>query len=278
MHCSKCGTESTSGRKFCPECGSPLSNRCTKCGADNWPTAKFCEDCGASLRVASVASVKKSNDSQIGVAETLANENNEGERKTVTPLFADIKSSTELERDLDPEEARAIIDPALRLMINAVNRYGGYLVQRTGDGVFAVFGAPVAYDESLSIRTSSVEARNPSVLAHFCESTGTGGMRPVRRALLVRKELCQGQLRPNSSISTGRQGATIAEDGQLGACFAQARRLGGRENGQKIRNETVVVRLRNDAFRGVRGLQHVLNLGRAHRLRSGQNATQRGAE
>jgi hypothetical protein len=65
---------------------------------------------------------------------------------------------------------------------------------------------------------------------------------------------------------------------QLAACFAHARCLGGRENGHKVWNETVVVRLRNDAFRSVRGLQYVLNLGRAHRLRSGQNAAQRGAE
>jgi class 3 adenylate cyclase len=71
----------------------------------------------------------------------------DGERKIVTALFADIKGSTELERDLDPEEARAIIDPALRVMINAVNHYGGYLVQSTGDGVFAVFGAPIAYED-----------------------------------------------------------------------------------------------------------------------------------
>src|SRR5215469_12035763 len=98
MRCSKCGTESTSGRKFCPECGSPLSNRCTKCGADNSPTAKFCEDCGASLGVASSASAKKSNDSPIPVAERPATENVEGERKTVTALFADIKGSTELQQ------------------------------------------------------------------------------------------------------------------------------------------------------------------------------------
>jgi class 3 adenylate cyclase len=58
----------------------------------------------------------------------------EGERKTVTALFADIKGSTELEQDLDPEEARAIVDPALKLMIDAVRRYDGYIVQSTGDG------------------------------------------------------------------------------------------------------------------------------------------------
>ena len=71
----------------------------------------------------------------------------EGERKTVTALFADIKGSTELERDLDPEEARAIVDPALKLMIDAVHRYDGYVVQSTGDGIFALFGAPVAHED-----------------------------------------------------------------------------------------------------------------------------------
>jgi class 3 adenylate cyclase len=69
----------------------------------------------------------------------------EGERKTITALFADIKGSTELLSDLDPEEARAIIDPALKLMIDAVHRYDGYVVQSTGDGIFALFGAPVAH-------------------------------------------------------------------------------------------------------------------------------------
>jgi class 3 adenylate cyclase len=65
----------------------------------------------------------------------------------VTALFADIMGSTELEQDIDPEEARAIIDPAPRLMIDAVRRYDGYVVQSTGDGIFALFGAPVARED-----------------------------------------------------------------------------------------------------------------------------------
>src|SRR6202044_3263818 len=85
--------------------------------------------------------------SPIRVADAPASENLEGERKTVTALFADIKGSTELEQDLDPEEARAIVDPALKLMIDAVRRYDGYVVQSTGDGIFALFGAPVAHED-----------------------------------------------------------------------------------------------------------------------------------
>jgi class 3 adenylate cyclase len=71
----------------------------------------------------------------------------DGERKTVTALFADIKGSTELIERLDPEEARAIIDPVLQLMMTAVHRYGGYIAQSTGDGIFALFGAPLAYED-----------------------------------------------------------------------------------------------------------------------------------
>ena len=66
------------------------------------------------------------------------------ERKTVTALFADIKGATEPMAHLDPEDARAIIDPALKLMIDAVHRYDGYIVPSTGDGGFALFGRPRA--------------------------------------------------------------------------------------------------------------------------------------
>src|SRR5207248_7342981 len=71
----------------------------------------------------------------------------EGERKTVTALFADIKGSMDLIEDLDPEEARRLVDPALKLMIDAVHRYGGFVAQSTGDGIFALFGAPVAHED-----------------------------------------------------------------------------------------------------------------------------------
>src|SRR5713226_850208 len=70
-----------------------------------------------------------------------------GERKTITALFADIKGSMELLEDLDPEEARHVVDPALQLMMDAVHRYEGYVAQSTGDGIFAFFGAPIAHED-----------------------------------------------------------------------------------------------------------------------------------
>jgi hypothetical protein len=71
----------------------------------------------------------------------------DGERKTITALFADLKGSTALIEGLDPEEARAIIDPALQLMMDAVHQYDGYVAQALGDGIFALFGAPIAHED-----------------------------------------------------------------------------------------------------------------------------------
>ena len=148
MNCLVCGAENPSEQKFCNECAAPVKKRCAKCGYENAPTAKFCGECAAPLGAAAAATTaKQSSASPIRVAETPTLENIEGERKTVTALFADIKGSTELMEDLDPEEARAIIDPALKLMIDAVHRYDGYVVQSTGDGIFALFGAPVAHED-----------------------------------------------------------------------------------------------------------------------------------
>src|SRR5216683_1250565 len=121
MRCSKCGTEGIPGKKFCAECGSPFSNRCSNCNSDNTPGAKFCADCGSVLgKDVGVEGGKPSAAEAAcrvrSAPERQTSDTIEGERKTVTALFADIKGSTELMEDLDPEEARAIIDPALKLM------------------------------------------------------------------------------------------------------------------------------------------------------------------
>ena len=103
----------------------------------------------------------------------------EGERKTVTALFADIKGSTELMEDLDPEEARAIIDPALKLMIEAVHRYDGYVVQSTGDGIFALFGAPVAHEDHPQ-RALYAALRMQEELRRYSAKAAAEGGTPIR--------------------------------------------------------------------------------------------------
>ena len=149
MGCTKCGADNREGRRFCAQCGAPMVAKCARCGASNEAGEKFCGDCGNPLTVSSSPSpsVVTARGSIRVAPESSSQEAVEGERKTVTALFADIKGSTEMMEDLDPESARAVIDPALKLMMDAVHRYDGYVVQSTGDGIFALFGAPLAHED-----------------------------------------------------------------------------------------------------------------------------------
>src|SRR3984893_4429896 len=137
---------------FCMKCGSKVENRCASCNTVNPADARFCRKCGGALRAGAPSSSPRPAAAATTPRVEITHERHtaeglEGERKTVTALFADIKGSTELMRDLDPEEARAIVDPVLHLMMEAVHRYGGYVAQSTGDGIFALFGAPVAHED-----------------------------------------------------------------------------------------------------------------------------------
>ncbi len=149
MRCSGCNTKNHEGAKFCIQCASPLKRLCQNCGFENPPEARFCAQCATSLTEGQPSKAAADTTSP-GLRATIDNPEAraiEGERKTVTALFADIKDSTAMMRDLDPEDARAIVDPALRIMVDAVRRYDGYVVQSTGDGIFALFGAPTAYED-----------------------------------------------------------------------------------------------------------------------------------
>src|SRR5712691_7784583 len=163
MRCISCGLDNPDGAKFCIECATPLKQRCPSCGAENLPRAKFCGECATPLTGRSPAakppllpagsppaSYTPTHLAERILAEQAALEArgaSDGERKTITALFADLKGSTALIEGLDPEEARAIIDPALQLMMDAVHRYEGYVAQSLGDGIFALFGAPIAHED-----------------------------------------------------------------------------------------------------------------------------------
>ena len=120
----------------------------------NDPGEDFCGECGGALAgnapaVSPKAPPVTAAAPEIRVTAELPETSMaiDGERKTVTALFADIKGSMELIEDIDPEEARRLVDPALKLMMDAVHRYEGYVAQSTGDGIFALFGAPVAHED-----------------------------------------------------------------------------------------------------------------------------------
>src|SRR5216683_1605764 len=156
MTCPRCQHENPVDTTFCDECGARLEAACAACGEPNRPGAKFCRKCGQAL-------VQTDRGSQINgsrftspgrytpkhLAERILNSKAalEGERKQVTVLFADLKGSMELLADRDPEDARKILDPVLERMMEAVHRYEGTVNQVMGDGIMALFGAPVAQED-----------------------------------------------------------------------------------------------------------------------------------
>jgi class 3 adenylate cyclase/tetratricopeptide (TPR) repeat protein len=154
MRCPRCDADTPDGAKFCIECGTPLTSHCPQCGADLLPRAKFCGACGTPLTVQSPAPPAAPPQSPLQytlgyLAEKIltAKAALEGERKQVTVLFADLKSSMELLADRAPEEARQLLDPVLERMMAAVHRYEGTVNQVMGDGIMALFGAPIAHED-----------------------------------------------------------------------------------------------------------------------------------
>jgi class 3 adenylate cyclase len=154
MRCPRCDADTPDGAKFCIECGTPLTPRCPQCGADTLPRAKFCGACGTPLTAQTPAPPAAPPPSPLRytpgylVEKILTSKAAlEGERKQVTVLFADLKSSMELLADRDPEEARQLLDPVLERMMAAVHRYEGTVNQVMGDGIMALFGAPIAHED-----------------------------------------------------------------------------------------------------------------------------------
>jgi class 3 adenylate cyclase/tetratricopeptide (TPR) repeat protein len=151
MRCPRRGHENPASLKFCGECGARLASVCLACGVSNAPTQKFCGECGALLSSGAPATKFATPDAYTPkhLAEKILTSKAalEGERKQVTVLFADLKGSMELLADRDPEEARKILDPVLEHMMEAVHRYEGTVNQVMGDGIMALFGAPLAHED-----------------------------------------------------------------------------------------------------------------------------------
>src|SRR5947209_9716668 len=154
MKCPRCQAENRERARFCRECGATFGAVCSSCGAKVEAGSKFCDGCGAPVDATTApgpgSSRFASPESYIPrhLAEKILSSRSalEGERKHVTVLFADLKGSLELLVDRDPEEARQLLDPVLERMMEAVHRYEGTVSQVMGDGIMALFGAPIAHE------------------------------------------------------------------------------------------------------------------------------------
>src|SRR6058998_219006 len=151
MHCQACGFENASGIKFCGECGSPLKLKCSSCGFENAPAIKFCGECGRRLdeplKPSAVPDPRTYTPKHLAQKILTSRSALEGERKQVTVLFADVKGSMELAEQVDPEEWHKIMDRFFAILAEGVHRFEGTVNQYTGDGIMALFGAPIAHED-----------------------------------------------------------------------------------------------------------------------------------
>jgi class 3 adenylate cyclase/tetratricopeptide (TPR) repeat protein len=169
MQCPRCQRENPAGQKFCGECGANLGVTCGSCGADLPAGSKFCNKCGTPVAAdisapARFASPESYTPKHLADRILMSKGALEGERKQVTVLFADLKGSMELLADRDPEEARKILDPVLEHMMEAVHRYEGTVNQVMGDGIMALFGAPLAHEDH-AVRAGYAALRMKETLA-----------------------------------------------------------------------------------------------------------------
>ena len=172
MTCPRCQQENPAGVKFCGECGARLESVCPACQVPNPPANKFCHQCGGPLTGAPPAEKFASPHAYTPkhLAEKILTSKAalEGERKQVTVLFADLKGSMELLADRDPEEARKILDPVLERMMEAVHRYEGTVNQVMGDGIMALFGAPLAHEDH-AVRACYAALRMQEAIRRYTE-------------------------------------------------------------------------------------------------------------
>ena len=171
-----CSHTNPSGAKFCSECGTRLEATCAACGAPLAPAAKFCSQCGAPTAApgAAPSSPERFTSPEAYTPRYLAERiltsraAMEGERKQVTVLFADLRGSMDLLADRDPEEARKLLDAVLERMMEAVHRYEGTVNQVMGDGIMALFGAPLA-SEDHAVRACYAALRMQESIKRYAE-------------------------------------------------------------------------------------------------------------
>jgi class 3 adenylate cyclase/tetratricopeptide (TPR) repeat protein len=153
MKCPQCRFDNRAGVKFCEECGAKLDVECPRCKAKIPPDRKFCGECGHKISEASEARILDFSEPQSYTPKFLADKiltsrsSIEGERKRVTVFFADVADYTALSEKLDPEEVHQIMDGCFKILLDEIHRYEGTINQFTGDGVMALFGAPVAHED-----------------------------------------------------------------------------------------------------------------------------------
>jgi len=181
VNCTRCRHENPPRAKFCLECAALLAPSCPDCGTSLPAGARFCPECARPVGAASLRASAPSAYTPAHIAQKIrsAREVVEGERKRITVLFADLHGSMELVANRDPEEARTLFDGVLERMMEAVHRHEGTVNQILGDGIMALFGAPVAHEDH-AVRACYAALRMQDSINRFAAELASRIGKPIR--------------------------------------------------------------------------------------------------
>jgi class 3 adenylate cyclase len=228
MSCAACGHENSTGNRFCGGCGAPLERRCPACRQVNPPDHRFCGACGAAL----VESPESRDQSpRLGPSPSTSHEPRhdpraytpkhladkilqsksalEGERKQVTVMFADVKGSMELAEQLDPEEWHTILDRFFAILTDGVHRFEGTVNQYTGDGIMALFGAPIAHEDHAQRACYAALHLHDALKGYADELRRTTGVSLTVRIGLNSGEVVVGRIGDDLRMDYTAQGHTV---------------------------------------------------------------------
>jgi len=218
MRCTSCNHDNRDTAKFCEACAATLRRRCTKCNAELRLTAKFCNECGQAFSAPLTEKSPRTYTPKHLADKILQSKSAlEGERKQVTVLFADVKGSLELAEQLDPEAWHQILEGFFAILSDGVHRFEGTVNQYTGDGIMALFGAPIAHEDHAQRACYAALHLRDELAGYASELKRTQGLSFSTRMGLNSGEVGVGRIGDDLRMDYTAQGHTVGRCTGTGA-------------------------------------------------------------
>jgi class 3 adenylate cyclase/tetratricopeptide (TPR) repeat protein len=272
MRCPACSYENRAGARFCGECAKPLGVvvNCASCGVANSAEQKFCDACGRALRAQSAPAREPRSYTPAHLADKILTSRSamEGERKHVTVLFADVQGSMDLAERVDAEEWHRILDRFFAILADGIHRFEGTINQFTGDGVMALFGAPIAHEDHAHRACYAALALGEELARYSTELRRTRGLGFSVRMGLNSGEVVVGKIGDDLRMDYTAQGRTVGLAARVQQLAAPDRAYLTESNAQLVGGYFALRALGEFAIKGVREPVNVYELGGVGSMRT----------
>jgi class 3 adenylate cyclase/tetratricopeptide (TPR) repeat protein len=273
MRCPVCSSDNRAAARFCGQCGRPLGAivECPGCAAQNPAEQKHCDSCGRSLaRAVEPARRDLRSYTPAHLTERILTSRSalEGERKQVTVLFADVQGSMDIAESVDAEEWHRILDRFFAILAEGIHRFEGTINQFTGDGVMALFGAPVAHEDHAQRACHAALALCESLARYSTELRRTRALSFSVRIGLNSGEVVVGKIGDDLRMDYTAQGRTVGLAARIQQIAAPDRVYLTEHVARLVDGYFRLVELGEFAIKGVRGPVRVFELAGVGAMRT----------